>query len=94
MISRNFSSFFHFLGPELPAACAFASPSMITTLDNTGVILIGCLDFMSNSYDKVYKLENIDGKLAWQIMDVELKQPRSSRPVTMLIPDEMVTCNN
>ena len=49
---------------------------------------------MSNSYDKVYKLENIDGKLAWQIMDVELKQPRSSRPVTMLIPDEMVTCNN
>ena len=80
------------LGPDLPATCAFASPSMITTLDGKGVILVGCLDMNTGAYDKIYELSNINNELTWKILDKKLKYPRSGRPVVSFIPDEFVTC--
>ena len=80
------------LGPDLPATCAFASPSMITTLDGKGVILVGCLDMNTGIYDKIYELSNINDELTWKILDIKLKYPRSGRPVVSFIPDEFVTC--
>ena len=67
---------------------------MVTNPDGNGVTLVGCLEFDSTGYDKIYQLtpSNDDGELIWKILETKLKYPRSGRPVTMLVPDDFVNC--
>ena len=82
-----------FSGPKLPAPCVFASPTMVTNPDGNGVTLVGCLEFDSTGYDKIYQLALDDNEeLIWKILETKLKYPRSGRPVTMLVPDDFVNC--
>ena len=82
-----------FSGPKLPAPCVFASPTMVTNPDGNGVTLVGCLEFDSTGYDKIYQLALDDNEeLVWKILETKLKYPRSGRPVTMLVPDDFVNC--
>lgn len=63
---------------------------MVTSPNGQGVVLLGCTD-KSSRYN-IYQLIQKMGKLQWEQMNQTLKYPRS-KAVSMLIPDELATCD-
>ena len=72
-------------GPSIPEPCY--KGSLISKPDKSGVILIGCFHVPT-----IYELTEENGTLVWKNMTQTVKYMRQN-PVTMLIPDELVTCH-
>ena len=75
------------IGPNLIESCR--SSSMVTSPNGEGVILFGCGE---ENPEEIYELINTNGTLYWKRMLQKLKYPRSSS-ISMLVPDELVTCS-
>ena len=74
--------------------CMF--PSMVTSPDGQGVILLGCLYKINENLipdDKMYELRpDTNGDLTWTTMPQKLKYSRG-QTIAMLIPDDFVDMN-
>jgi hypothetical protein len=66
------------------------APSMITSPDGNGVILIGGNDG-SNYLSSLYRLNCIQSGCYWQEMEQKLKVARDYF-VSMMIPDSLTNC--
>ena len=62
---------------------------MITSPNGHSVFLFGCKE----NPESIYELFNTEGNLSWRKLLQTLTYPRYNT-VAMLIPDELVTCNN
>ena len=75
----------------MPKGCLY--PSMVTSPDGKGVILLGCLYEQNGELipdDKIYELRpDMNGDLTWNIMQQKMKYARG-QTITMLIPDDFV----
>ena len=93
--SNNQNQLFYYqqiAGDELPSDCYY--PSMVTSPDGFGVILVGCLfgeDLKAD--DKIYELRpDVNGELTWKVMSQKLKYARGAT-IAMLIPDDITNCD-
>ena len=76
----------NFLGPKLPHKCAY--PTMVTSPNGNGIILLGCYE----KRDAIYELSNTNGTFQWLEMTQKLQYPRTET-VAMLIPDDLTNCS-
>ena len=75
-----------YLGPELPDPCGY--PSMVTSPDGQGVILLGC----AQSRETLFQLtKKKNGQFSWNILPQKIQNPRYGS-IAMLIPDEFTNC--
>ena len=75
-------------GPSLLEPCS--GSSMVSSPNGQGVIILGCREQdHSQSFYQLYK--DRSGMLSWRKMIQKLKYPRSDT-VAMLVPDEIVSC--
>ena len=63
--------------------------TLITSPNGHSVFLFGCKE----NPESIYELFNTEGNLSWRKLLQTLTYPRYNT-VAMLIPDELVTCNN
>ena len=74
------------VGPQLPNRCGY--PSMVTTPDGQGVILLGC----AQSRESIFQLtKKNNGQFSWNILPQKIQNPRYGS-IAMLIPDEFTNC--
>ena len=88
---KSLSDWFHNfpVGPKLPISCS--GPSMVTSPDGQGVILLGCYPPSEQSSLMFQLRKNNNGILSWNEMPQKLKYPRTFS-VAMLLPDYLVQC--
>ena len=80
-------------GPNLPQTCWY--PSMVSTPNGEGVIIVGCSTNIGSITDKIYQLTwgNDGNELEWTTMTQTLQVARTNA-VAMLIPDELTCCKS
>ena len=76
-----------YLGPELPDPCGY--PSMVTSPDGQGVILLGCAQSRETLFELTRKK---NGQFSWNILPQKIQNPRYGS-IAMLVPDELTNCN-